>query len=247
LYESGHTVRQATLGWDEQRQKIIIQRYKEQADEYRYFPEPDLPIVQMKQAWVDKVRARLPELPDAKQKRFMQQFGLPEYDARILVMENAVADFYEVALGSGASPKLTANWMLASLFNIFNQAGIDRETVAQTNISAEHFGELVKMVDDDRLNKPTGEKVLALMWQTGDAPSLVVEREGLAQVSDENIIGEKIDEMLAQNAKMVQDYLGGKDKLFGALMGKSMGALGGKGNPQVVTKVLRKKLEAMQA
>lgn len=245
LYKKGDTVKPATLGWDENKGKIIIQRYKERADEYRYFPEPDLPIVEADSAWVDEIRANLPELPDAKQARFMADLGLSAYDAGVLVDERAIADYYEAVIANGADAKSTANWMLGSLFGIFNKAGVDRESVNETNISPAQLAELVKLVDGNKLNKGSGEKVLAIMWETGDNPSDIMEREGLAQVSDEGAIGEIIAQVIADNDKMVARYLGGEDKLFGALMGKCMGALKGKGNPQIVTKLLREKLGTM--
>lgn len=245
LYESGETVKQATLGWDENKGRIIIQRYKERADEYRYFPEPDLPIVEISREYVDKVRSRLPELPDAKQRRFIEAMDLSEYDARLLVMEQAVARFYEDVLAAGAEPKAAANWVLGGLFSLFNKEGVDRETVNETTISAANMAELVKLVSADTLNKGSAEKVLAIMWETGDTPAAIVEREGLAQVSDADAIGAEIDAVLAANDKLVTRYLEGEDKLFGALMGKCMGALRGKGNPKVVTDILRAKLDAM--
>ena len=247
LWESGQEVKSATLGWDEAAGKIRVQRYKERADEYRYFPEPDLPIVEMSREYVEEVRARLPELPEIKQKRFMDELGLSEYDARLLVGEQTIAHFYEEVLAHGADPKSAANWILVTLFSIFNKADVAREDIEQTNVSAANLAELVKMVDAKKLNKGSAEKVLNIMWETGDAPAPIVEREGLAQVSDEGQISDLIDEVLAANQAMVDRYVAGEDKLFGALMGKSMSALKGRGNPQVVTKLLREKLAAMKA
>jgi aspartyl-tRNA(Asn)/glutamyl-tRNA(Gln) amidotransferase subunit B len=247
LWESGDEVKQATLGWDENRQRIIIQRYKERADEYRYFPEPDLPILEISRERVDEVRAHLPELPDAKQQRFVSELGLSEYDARVLVMEKAVADYYEAVLAAGVDAKATANWILVSLFSLFNKAGVEREGIAETNVPAAHMAELVRLVSDGTLNKGSAEKALAMMWETGDAPGVIVERERLAQISDAGLIEEKIAAVLAENGDMVRAYLDGKDKLFGALMGKCMGALRGQGNPQIVTQMLRDKLEGMKS
>jgi aspartyl-tRNA(Asn)/glutamyl-tRNA(Gln) amidotransferase subunit B len=244
LYESGDTVKPATLGWDENRQRIIIQRYKERPDEYRYFPEPDIPTLEVSREWVQQVRDSLPELPDVKQARFMAELGLGEYDARLLVTEKAISDYYETMIASGADAKAAANWILGSLFGLFNREGIDREAIADTNIPAAHLAELVKMVTGATLNKGTAEKVLAIMWETGEPPATIVEREGLAQISDADAIARIIDEVLAQNDDMVQAYLGGRDKLFGALMGKCMSAMRGKGNPQVVTQMLRERLDA---
>ena len=247
LYKKGDTVVQATLGWDENKQRITIQRYKERADEYRYFPDPDLPLVVMSEEYVEEVRENLPELPDAKEQRFVQELGLTPYDANVLVTEKAVADFYEAVLNDGANAKSAANWITTSLFGLFNKEGIERENIGRTNVTAESFAELIKSVDGGTLNKNSGEKVLTLMLETGDSSAAIIEREGLAQVNDESVIEATIDEVLAQNDKMVQDYLGGKDKLFGALMGKSMGAFKGKGNPQVIQRILRTKLDAMKS
>jgi aspartyl-tRNA(Asn)/glutamyl-tRNA(Gln) amidotransferase subunit B len=247
LYEKGDTVKQATLGWDEAKGQIIIQRYKERADEYRYFPEPDLPIVEASREWVESVRAKLPELPDALQARFIETFDLGAYDARVLALERAVADYYEAVVAAGADAKAAANWMLASLFGLMNRDSVDREAIADIKISPKQFAELVKMAAGDTLNKGSAEKVLAIMWETGDEPAAIVEREGLAQVSDTSAIAEVVGATLKANANLVERYLGGEEKLFGALMGKCMGALKGKGNPAVVTQILREQLDGMKA
>ena len=246
LYKKGDTVKPATLGWDENKGKISIQRYKERADEYRYFPEPDLPIVEAKPEWVDGIRATLPELPDTKQARFMDELGLNEYDSSVLVAEKAIATYYEAVLAEGADPKSSANWMLVSLFGLLNKQGIDREAVADTPITPQGLAQLVQMVDGKKLNKGSGEKVLAIMYETGDAPADIVEREGLAQISDEGALGATIEQVLADSGKLVERYLAGEEKLFGSLMGKCMGALKGKGNPQVISKLLREKLNGMK-
>ncbi|MBC7871039.1 MAG: Asp-tRNA(Asn)/Glu-tRNA(Gln) amidotransferase GatCAB subunit B, partial [Chitinophagaceae bacterium] len=236
----------ATLGWDEAKSKIIVQRYKERADEYRYFPEPDLPIVEISRERVAQVTAKLPELPEAKQTRFKEKLGLSAYDARVLVMERAVADFYESVLSAGADPKAAANWILVSLFTLFNRDGVDREAIADIKIKPSQMAELVKLVTSSALNKGSAEKVLAIMWESGDDPAHIVEREGLAQVSDAGAIGEVIAKVLAENAATVEGYLSGKDKLFGALMGMAMKALQGKGNAQVVTDALKEQLDALK-
>jgi aspartyl-tRNA(Asn)/glutamyl-tRNA(Gln) amidotransferase subunit B len=244
LYQKGDTVKQATLGWDEQKQRVVIQRYKERADEYRYFPEPDLPIVEISREQVAAVRTKLPELPDAKRERFETALGLPHYDAGVLVMEQAVAHYYEDALAAGAAPKSAANWLMGGLFSLMNRDNIERENIGQIRIKPAQFAALTKLVDGGTLHKGTGTTVLETMWTTGDDPTQIVEREGLAQVSDTSAITTAIEQVLAANAKMVQDYLGGKDKLFGALMGQVMRQMGGKANPQVVTEALKAVLAA---
>jgi aspartyl-tRNA(Asn)/glutamyl-tRNA(Gln) amidotransferase subunit B len=242
-WENGEGVKQATMGWDEQRQRTVVQRYKERADEYRYFPEPDLPILEVSRKWVDRVRATLPELPDAKRQRFMESFGLSAYDAQQLVAEQAIAHYYEATLTAGTNPKSAANWILGSLFSIMNNNEVSREDIEHTQIPAARFAELVKLVDSGAINKGTAATVLTEMWETGSDPAKIVQDKGLAQVSDTSVISETIAKVLAENDKMVQEYLSGKDKLFGALMGMCMKALKGQGNPQVVTEILKQQIE----
>ncbi len=241
-WESQSGVRQATMGWDEAKQRTVVQRYKESADEYRYFPEPDLPILEVSREWVDQVRAKLPELPDAKRDRFVA-LGLTAYDASVMVADKAIASYFEGVIGAGANPKSAANWIIGNLFSLSNRDGIEREAVGE-RVSAQNMAELVKMVGDGTLNKATGVEVLAEMWETGRDPVSIVEAKGLAQVSDTSAIEDAAAKIIAENDKMVQDYLGGKDKLFGPLMGKVMAELKGQGNPAVVKDVLTKMLEA---
>ncbi len=244
LWESGDSVKQATLGWDEAKQRVVIQRYKETADEYRYFPEPDLPVLEVSREWVEQVRKNLPELPDAKRERFIRELGLSTYDASVLVMDQAVAHYYDEVLANGANPKSAANWMMGNLFSLMNANEIAREDIEQIKIGPKQFAELLKLVDGGTLNRGTATTVLNEMWTTGDDPAKIVEAQGLAQVSDTGAISAAVDKVLAENEKMVADYLGGKDKLLGAMMGMCMKALGGKGDPKVVTEALKAALDA---
>ncbi len=244
LWESGEGVKRATLGWDEGKQRLVIQRYKESADEYRYFPEPDLPIVEVSREWVEAVRSRLPELPEAKRERFERVLGLTHYDATVLCLDKAVADYFEAVLKAGAKPKAAANWILGSLFSVMNAAGVEREDIGKTRISAEAFAELVMLVENGTINKGTGLEVLNAMWETGQSPARIVEEKGLAQVSDTSAISGVVAEVLAANEAVIQRYLAGEEKLFGALMGQCMKALKGKGNPAVVTELLKQELDA---
>ncbi len=244
LWESGDTVKRATLGWDEGKQKLVIQRYKESADEYRYFPEPDLPILEISREQVEEVRAHLPELPDAKRERFVKTFGLSEYDASVLGLEKAVAAYYEAVVEAGANAKSAANWLISSLFSVMNNAGIDREQIGQTNVSAAKLANLVKLVDSGTLNKGTGLEVLNEMWTTGADAAKIVQDKGLAQVSDTGAISGVVAEVLAANDAMVQRYLNGEEKVFGALVGMCMKALKGKGNPAVVNTLLKEQIAA---
>jgi aspartyl-tRNA(Asn)/glutamyl-tRNA(Gln) amidotransferase subunit B len=243
-WESGKGVRQATMGWDEVKQRTVVQRYKESADEYRYFPEPDLPILEVSREWVESVRAKLPELPDAKRDRFIGM-GLPAYDALVLVADQGVATYYEGVLTAGASPKAAANWIIGNLFSLSNRDDVDAAAVGE-RVSAQHMGALVKLVESGAINKATGVEVLNEMWDTGKDPASIVQAKGLGQISDESAVEAAVAATLAANAAIVQDYLGGKDKLFGPLMGKVMGELKGKGNPAVVKTVLARLLDAQK-
>jgi aspartyl-tRNA(Asn)/glutamyl-tRNA(Gln) amidotransferase subunit B len=246
-WEGGKGVRQATMGWDENKQRTFVQRYKETADEYRYFPEPDLPIVEVSREWVEEIRAKLPELPDAKRDRFIEELGLSHYDAAQLVAEQAIAHFYEDVLAQDVNPKSAANWLHGELFSLLNRDSFDRERIAEGKIKPAQFARLVKLVDDKKINKATGVEVLTEMWDTGTDPEKIVDEKGLAQISDDSVIEDAIAAVLAQNDNMVQDYLGGKEKLFGALMGQSMRALQGKGDPQLVKEILTAQLEAKKS
>jgi aspartyl-tRNA(Asn)/glutamyl-tRNA(Gln) amidotransferase subunit B len=249
LWESGEVVKPATLGWDEAAGKIIIQRYKERPDEYRYFPEPDLPIVEVSRAWVEQVRAQLPELPHVKKQRFINELGLPEYDAGVLVAEKVVADYFEsiLAAANGIEAKTVSNWLTGDLFRILNEAKIDREAIGSTSITASNFAQMITLVEKGTVNAQTVRKtVLPMMWETGKDPAQIVQDEGLGQISDANLIGTTVQAAMDENPDMVQKYLAGSDKVLNALFGQAMGKLKGKGDPAVVREALREKLDALK-
>ncbi len=244
-WENGEGVRQATMGWDENRQRTVVQRYKESADEYRYFPEPDLPILEISREWVDRVRAKLPELPDVKRDRFMKEMGLSHYDANIITVEQAVAHYFEDALTAGGQAKTIANLLIGSLFGLCNRDSLEREDIP-TRIKAENLAKLAKLVDAETINKNTAATLVVEMWDTGGDPDQIVQEKGLAQVSDTAAVSAAIDEALATADDMLDRYAAGEDRLFGPIMGKVMGALKGRGNPQVVKELLTEKLEALR-
>lgn len=247
LYQRGETVKSATLGWDEANGKIIIQRYKERPDEYRYFPEPDLPIVEVSREWVERVRASLPELPDAKRARYVG-LGLTPYDARILTMDRPVAEYYEAMLQSGLDAKTAANWVIGDLFRLMNEAKMDREAVSKLPLTAERFVQLIQLVERGTINAATARKeVLPVLWAEGGDPAQIVEAKGLAQVSDPDLIGRVLDEVIAANADAVQSYLSGKEQAANALFGQAMKQLKGKGDPAVVRQLLSEKLQAKRS
>ena len=244
-WESGEGVRQATMGWDENKQRTVVQRYKESADEYRYFPEPDLPIIEVSREWVEQVRARLPELPDAKRDRFERELGLSRYDASVITAEQEVAHYYEDALAAGANPKTTANYLIGTLFALCNRDSLEREEIP-AKISASAFAALIRLVDAGTINKQTGTTVLTEMWETGASADDIVREKGLAQVSDAGVLEESISAAMATNQDLVSRYAAGEDKLLGVIMGKVMAELKGRGNPQLIRQILTDKLNALR-
>jgi aspartyl-tRNA(Asn)/glutamyl-tRNA(Gln) amidotransferase subunit B len=245
-YESSGTVKPATLGWDEAKNQIVVQRYKERADEYRYFPEPDLPIIEVSTEWVERVRASLPELPDAKQARYAD-YGITPYEARRLTEDRAISDYFEGVIAAGAPAKQAANWMLGALFRQMNEAGTAYDQINSISIPPANLAGLIELVQQATINNNTANSVLVKMWETGkDAPTLVKEL-GLEQVSDTEAIRAAVRDVLEKSAQMVSDYLGGKDKLFQALFGQCMKAMQGKGNPQAIQSVLKEELDARRA
>jgi aspartyl-tRNA(Asn)/glutamyl-tRNA(Gln) amidotransferase subunit B len=241
--ESGGQVEQETLGWDEARGETYSQRSKEHAHDYRYFPEPDLPPLEISREQVERIRATLPELPDAKLERFMAQYGLSKYDASLLVAERAVADFFEACASrlSGAQPqassfKAIANWMTGELFRLMNQASLD---ILQVQVKPADLVALVEMVNAGRVNQNTAKLVFEEMFATGEPPAIIVERKGLSQVSDAGELASIVERVLDENPKQVAEYLGGKEQIGKWLLGQVMRATRGQANPQAAQDALR--------
>ena len=247
LYKNGETVKPATLGWDEANQKISIQRYKERADEYRYFPEPDLPIVEVSREQVAEIQSKLPALPDELRKRFMDKMGLNSYDAGVLTAERAIAEYFEEIVSQGIAPKLASNWITSDLFRMMNEHEIEREAIDTIPITAKNFAGLLSLVEKGTINQSTArKKVLNEMWETGKDAQTIVDEQGLAQISDPAIISEKVDKVLVENKELVQRLLDGNDKVMNALFGKIMGEMRGKGDPKIARQILHDKLEALK-
>jgi len=246
-WESGEGVRQATMGWDENRQRTLVQRYKESADEYRYFPEPDLPILEVSREWVEEVRSQLPELPDDKRNRFTTELGLSQYDAAQLVAEQAVAHYYEQVLAAGVNAKSAANMLLGSLFTLMNKEGVEREAIAETKVSAKNLAALIKLVG--RRHDQPGDRRDRSDRDVGNRgrPGTDRQDKGLAQISDTSVIEAAIAQALTDNDAFVRKYLGGEDKFFGPLMGAVMKSLKGQGNPQIIREIMTHQLEAKRS
>ncbi len=238
LIEEGGTVDQETRLFDSGNGTTRSMRSKEEAHDYRYFPDPDLLPLEISPGFVEEIRASLPELPDAKKERFVSDYGLGTEDAGLLTAERATADFYE-KVAKGRDPKLACNWVTGELFGVLNKSGLG---IGDSPVSAAALGGLIDLIADGTLSGRLAKDVFEAMAETGKEASVVVEEKGLKQVSDSGAIEAEVDQVLQAYADKVAEYKGGKDKLFGFFIGQVMKATGGKANPGVVNEVLKKKL-----
>ena len=238
LIKEGGTVDQETRLFDSGNGTTRSMRSKEEAHDYRYFPDPDLLPLEISQAFVEEIRASLPELPDAKKERFVSDYGLGTEDAGLLTAERATADFYE-EVAKGRDPKLACNWVTGELFGVLNKSGLG---IGDSPVSAAALGGLIDLIADGTLSGRLAKDVFEAMVETGKEATAVVEEKGLKQVSDTSAIEAEVDKVLTSNADKVAEYKTGKDKLFGFFVGQVMKGTGGKANPGVVNEVLKKKL-----
>jgi aspartyl-tRNA(Asn)/glutamyl-tRNA(Gln) amidotransferase subunit B len=238
LYEDGGTVIQQTRLYDPSRGETRSMRSKEDAHDYRYFPDPDLLPLVLDEAWVAQLKLELPELPDAKRARLMHEYGIPIYDAGVLVAEQVIADFYE-SVARGRDGKLAANWMLGDFFAGLNRTG---HTIEDSPVSAASLGKLLDLIADSTINGKIAKDVLEVMMDTGEDPAAIIDARGLRQVTDTGAIDAAVDAVLAANPDKLAEYKAGKDKLFGFFVGQVMKAMAGKGNPALVNEALKQKL-----
>ncbi len=231
-----------TVGWSPERKRTFLQRSKEEVQDYRYFPEPDLVAFAPARADVERLRASIPELPTTRRVRFVRDYGLSEYDARVLVDDRAVADFFEATVkAAGGEAKTVANWMTGEFLRHLKSDG---GSVAGAKITPAQLGALVALVKRGEVSGATAKDVFAEMWQTGAAPDAIVTSKGLTQVSDESAIAAAVDAVLAENPQAVADYRAGKSRALGALVGKVKNRMGGKGNPAVINRILAGRISA---
>ncbi|MFK3741203.1 Asp-tRNA(Asn)/Glu-tRNA(Gln) amidotransferase subunit GatB [Massilia sp. TN1-12] len=245
LIEDGGKVQQATRLWDPDKKETRSMRSKEDAQDYRYFPDPDLPALTISQDWIERVKADMPELPAAMRARFTGDYGLPEYDALILTSSQAMATYYEavVAKAGKENAKAAANWMMGDVASTLNREGID---IAESPVEASQLALLLKRIADGTISNNAAKKVFGLMWEAKSEDEhladAIIEREGLKQISDTGALEAIVDEVLANNAKSVEQYRAGKEAAINALIGQCMKASKGKANPAQVTELLKQKL-----
>ncbi|MGE0252642.1 MAG: Asp-tRNA(Asn)/Glu-tRNA(Gln) amidotransferase subunit GatB [Dongiaceae bacterium] len=239
IIEGGGVIRQETRLFDAAKGETRTLRVKEDAQDYRYFPDPDLLPLKLTADYIAKIKATLPELPDQKKARYQKDLGLSAYDAGVLCEEKEVADFYEKMRGNKRDAKLCANWLTSELFSALNKLG---KEISQSPISPEQLGGLIDLISDNTISGKIAKDVFAEMLETGKDAAAIVEAKGLRQVLDTGAIEKVIDEILAANPDKVAEYKSGKDKLFGFFVGQVMKAMGGKANPQMLNDLLKKKI-----
>jgi len=229
----------STRGWLDDREQTFLQRSKEEAHDYRYFPEPDLVPVVPDRKWVDEIRAGLPELPEAKRRRFIDEYGLPEYDVGVLTADRQVADFYEKVAEAAGGAKAASNWMMQDVMRVLNEQKVG---IADLGMSPENLASLIALVAEGTINRSIGSDVFAKMLDTGKSAAEIVEEEDLAQTSDASELEQVVDEVIAENPGPAQDFADGMDKAVGRLIGMAKKKTGGKANPNVVREILIRKL-----
>ncbi|EDP66036.1 Glutamyl-tRNA(Gln) amidotransferase B subunit [alpha proteobacterium BAL199] len=242
VLEEGGSIKQETRLFDANRGETRSMRSKEDAHDYRYFPDPDLLPLKLDPARVEALKAALPELPDVKKARFIAEYGLSVYDASSLIEERAIADWYEALVKGGngkRDPKIAANWTISELFGALNKAGFD---LADSPVSADALGGLIDLIGDGTISGRIAKDVFAEMFETGKDAAAIVEEKGLRQVSDTGAIEAIVDAVLAENQDKVAEFRSGKDKLFGFFVGQTMKRSGGKANPGMVNELLKAKL-----
>ncbi len=239
VWESGGEVVQETRLYDPAKGETRSMRSKEDAHDYRYFPEPDLLPLVLEQAWVDELKSGLPELPDEKRARFCTEYGIPFYDAGVLVADQATADFYET-VAKGRDGKLAANWVTGDFFAAMNRTG---RSIENPPVTVEALGQMLDLITDKTINGRIAKDVFEEMVETGKMPAAIVEEKGLKQVTDTGAIDDAVTKVLADNQDKVAEYKSGKDKLFGFFVGQVMKAMQGKGNPALVNEAVKKQLD----
>jgi aspartyl-tRNA(Asn)/glutamyl-tRNA(Gln) amidotransferase subunit B len=244
LSEGGKLIQETRL-WDENREETRSMRSKESAHDYRYFPDPDLVPLVIDDAWIADIRASLPELPAERKARLMSDYSLSPYEAELLTGRRDIADYFEAAVKIYANPKALSNWIVGDVFRVLKERKLDAQLyIGHWPIAAQHLAEMVRLIDRGIISGKIGKTVFEAILDSGRAPQQIVQEQGLEQVSDTASIESAVDKILAANAKQVEQYKSGSEKVFGFFVGQIMKATQGKANPQKVNEILRERLKA---
>jgi aspartyl-tRNA(Asn)/glutamyl-tRNA(Gln) amidotransferase subunit B len=239
LIESGGRVAQETRLFNPESGETVSMRSKEHAHDYRYFPEPDLVPLVVGEAWLSSIRGKAPELPASRRKRFIESYGLREYDAEVLTARRAMSEYFEKTAAASGDPRAAANWVMGDLAALLNEAS---KEIEDSPVTPEHLGRLIALIGEGKISGKIAKEVLPKMFVSGEGPDAIVAREGLAQISDEGSLSKIVDEVIAANPKQVEQYRGGKPAVLGFLVGQVMKASRGQADPAVVNRILKEKL-----
>ena len=240
VLENGGTVYQETLRWDDVSGRTFSMRDKENAQDYRYFPEPDLAVMHLSDEYIENIRKTLPEMPESRKERYMKEFELPEYDASILTSSKYLSDFFETAEKTCKNPKAVSNWIISDITGILNEKELEENQIPFT---AENLGELITLIDKGTISTAIAKKVLPEMFENPKAPSKIIEEKGWIQISDEGAIKEVVLKILEANPQSIADYKAGRDRALGFLVGQAMKETKGKANPQMLNKMFLEELK----
>ena len=237
--ENGGEIFQETRRWDDDKGIGYAMRTKEDAHDYRYFPEPDLAPIVLSDEYVEDLKATLPEMPNVRRDRYINELGLPEYDATQITNSKHMAEFFDKAVAKCGNAKLVSNWIMSDLSRKLNETETE---ITEVKFTAENLGELIELIDKGTISSAIAKKVFEFMFESGDAPAKIVEEKGLVQITDESAIKDMVINVINENEQSVQDFLNGKDKAVGFIVGQVMKASRGKANPGVVNKLIMEEL-----
>ena len=240
ILDNGGIIEQETRRWDDVHGVSIVMRTKEDAHDYRYFPEPDLLPIEISDEWIDSIKETIPELPEARRARYVGEYGLPEYDSFILTSSKSMADYFDSCVALGKNPKTISNWLMGDVLKLLNEKELSEIPFEPKRLSA-----LIELIEKATISNQAAKKVLAQMFLEDAEPMALVEKLGLSQVSDEGELMKIVEEVLSQNPQSVADFKAGKGKAVGYLMGQTMKASKGKANPQIISKLIAEALEKM--
>jgi aspartyl-tRNA(Asn)/glutamyl-tRNA(Gln) amidotransferase subunit B len=240
VIEAGGTVEHETRLWDPAAGRTLSMRSKEDAHDYRYFPEPDLPPLQIEVAAIEAWRRTLPELPDARRRRFVAQYAIPDYDAALLTQSHALAAYFEATAAASGNAKAASNWIMGELTRKMNELGVDIEGMTLT---PDALAGLIKLVDSGTISGPTAKEVFEKMIASGRPAAAIVESDGLARIDDEASVQAAVQRVLTANQDAVKQYRGGKKQTYGFLVGQVIKSMGGKANPALVNALMRRELD----
>lgn len=240
VLNAGGEIKQETRRFDEKTGKTILMRVKEGTDDYRYFPEPDLVDIVIDDEWLEREKALIPELPDARKERYVSEFGLPAYDAHVLTLSKETADFFEATVATGADAKLSSNWLMGEVSAYLNA---EQKELSETALTPEGLGGMIKLISAGTISSKIAKKVFKELVTNGGDAEKIVKEKGLVQISDEGALLKMVTEVLDNNAQSIEDFKNGKDRAIGYLVGQIMKASRGQANPQLVNKLLLQEIQ----